>query len=202
MEEDSKLKNYILTTLLGGFVVILPIALLLVVFNWIFSLLFGIISPITSLFTFGGNVNVFLANVIAITIILMVCFGVGVMMKTSLGTYLYKGFENRVLARLPFYKGIKETISLFTNKEKMPFSTVVLIDAFGNDTRMTGFVTDTHENGNFTVFVPTGPNPTNGIIYHVPESQIEILDISVEDAMKSIIGVGAGSSKVVSSKNN
>jgi uncharacterized membrane protein len=41
------------------------------------------------------------------------------------------------------------------------------------------------------VFIPTTPNPTSGFLVYLPESEITILDISVEDAMKLIISGGA-----------
>jgi uncharacterized membrane protein len=65
---------------------------------------------------------------------------------------------------------------------------------------MTGFITDEYNGDSLTVFVPTGPNPTNGFIFHVKEHQIQRVDVSVEDAMKSILGVGTGSKKFMENK--
>jgi uncharacterized membrane protein len=58
---------------------------------------------------------------------------------------------------------------------------------------MTGFVTDIHENGLYTIFVPTGPNPTTGFIFHLEEAYVQKIDTPVEEAMRSIISCGAGS---------
>ena len=41
-----------------------------------------------------------------------------------------------------------------------------------------------------TVFVPTTPNPTSGVLVFVPNEDIIPLDMSVEDAMKLIISAG------------
>jgi len=65
---------------------------------------------------------------------------------------------------------------------------------------MTGFVTDRLDSGDITVFVPTGPNPTNGYIFHLKPDQVEEIDASTEEAMRSIIGIGVGSNKVIKSK--
>jgi uncharacterized membrane protein len=62
---------------------------------------------------------------------------------------------------------------------------------------MTGFITDEIQDNYYTVFVPTGPNPTNGFIFHVPPERIEFLDVKTEEAMRSIIAVGSGSSKFI-----
>jgi len=45
--------------------------------------------------------------------------------------------------------------------------------------------------------VPTGPNPTSGMIYHLPAEQVEILpNIKVDSAMRTVISCGAGSDEL------
>ena len=100
---------------------------------------------------------------------------------------------------------IKETVSQFIGNKKSPFSSVALAQIFGNETLVTVFVTDEHPDGSFTVFMPTGPNPTSGNIYHLKGDFVHPVDVPVEAAMKSIISCGAGSEKLVGSyleKNN
>ena len=41
-----------------------------------------------------------------------------------------------------------------------------------------------------SVFIPTAPNPTTGWYTLVPESSVKDLEISVEDAFKTIISAG------------
>jgi uncharacterized membrane protein len=62
---------------------------------------------------------------------------------------------------------------------------------------MTAFITDTHQNGRYTVFVPTGPNPTSGLIFHIPQEYVHPVGVSVEAAMRSVIGCGAGSADLL-----
>ena len=52
-----------------------------------------------------------------------------------------------------------------------------------------------------TVFVPTGPNPTSGFIYHLPNEYIHKVDVKVEDAMRSVISCGTGSSALIQKMN-
>ena len=51
--------------------------------------------------------------------------------------------------------------------------------------------------GGVAVFVPTGPNPTSGLIFHVPRDHVHPVAVSVEEAMRSVIGCGAGSTALV-----
>ena len=52
---------------------------------------------------------------------------------------------------------VKETVNQLFNRKVSPFSSVALIQIFQNETLVTGFVTDEHEDDMSTVFVPTGP---------------------------------------------
>jgi uncharacterized membrane protein len=59
---------------------------------------------------------------------------------------------------------------------------------------MIGFVTkrETEEDGSttVTVFVPTSPNPTTGLVLFFPEERIKIVDITPEKAFAKIISLG------------
>jgi uncharacterized membrane protein len=92
---------------------------------------------------------------------------------------------------------VKDIVLAFLGGKKSPFSTVALVQLFDSDTLTTAFVVDEHANGSFTVFVPTGPNPTSGLIYHVKGEHVHKLDVAVEDAMRATISCGAGSSKLI-----
>jgi len=52
----------------------------------------------------------------------------------------------------------------FPGKKKFPFSSIVLVRTYDNETLMTGFITDEYPDGRCSVFVPTGPNSTTGLI--------------------------------------
>ena len=124
-------------------------------------------------------------------IVIAFCFFVGLFVRTRSGKQIYQFFEQSVLARLPFYNTIKETVKQLFSATGKSFSQVVIAEVMG--TKMTGFVTHEHENGLYTVFVPTAPNPTNGYIFHLRKEQLDFLEVKAEDAMRTIIGVGTGS---------
>ena len=85
----------------------------------------------------------------------------------------------------------------FIGKKKSPFSSVALVQVFGNETLMTAFITDTHDSGRYTVFVPTGPNPTTGFVFHLPKKSVHPIRVTVEEAFRSVIGCGAGSTNII-----
>ena len=85
------------------------------------------------------------------------------------------------MLKAPGYSLVKETLSQFLGKKKQPFSSVVLCDIYGTKALVSAFVTDEHKDGSFTVFVPTGPNPTSGNIFHLPDDCVHPGDVSLND---------------------
>ncbi|MCK4883182.1 MAG: DUF502 domain-containing protein [Candidatus Omnitrophica bacterium] len=193
----SKIKSFIMTSLIGGVIVVLPMAILVAVFGWVFSFVTNLIQPLTNLLMEKSDLRGVIADLLVLAIILTVCFIIGVVIRTRFGKFIYSTLETHLLKVAPGYNLIKETVLQILGNNKTPFSSVALVQIFGNDTLATAFVTDEHPDGSFTVFIPTGPNPTSGNIYHLEGKYVHPVDVSVEDAMRSIISCGAGSSQLI-----
>ena len=198
----QRTKNFLKTTLLGGVIVILPITILIFAFRWLFGVVSSGINPLTDLVVrtiplLSNRYDELIATLIVIFVILGGCFLVGLFIRTRLGQMLYSSLEGGLLSRAPGYKMVKETVNQFFGRKQSPFSSVALVQIFQNETMVTAFVTDRHGNGTVSVFVPTGPNPTSGFIYHIPEKYVHPVDVPVEDAMRSVISCGAGSEMLV-----
>ncbi len=200
----SQTKRFFITTLLGGVVVILPSIILVFAFKWLFGLVSNGVEPLSTLVAkylpLPDQSDQLIAMLIVIAVIVFGCFLVGLFVKTRIGRWIYEAFEKSLLSKTPGYKMVKETVNQFIGNKTSPFSSVALVQIFENDTKVTAFITDRHEDGTITVFVPTGPNPTSGFIYHLNEQYVHPIDVSVEDAMRSVISCGAGSGKLIKGK--
>ncbi len=193
----NKLKSFLTSTVVGGLLVILPVALFLFTMHWLFGMVQGLISPLTDALLTQLQLHQVVADIVVILALIVLCFIVGVMVRTRLGKWTYALIENKLLMKAPGYSIIKETVAQFLGNKKSPFSSTALVRIFGNETMVSAFVTDEHADGSFTVFVPTGPNPTSGNIYHLPADQVHSVDAPVDEMMRSIISCGAGSSSLV-----
>lgn len=193
----EKIKNFLLTTLLGGVTVILPIAILFFVFSWIFGFITNLIQPFADLIVAQAQIKEIIADILVIGIIMALCFFIGLAIRTRFGKFIFHLIESKILAIAPGYNLVKDTVLQILGNKKSPFSSVALAQIFGNETLATCFVTDEHEDGSFTVFVPTGPNPTSGYIFHLKAEFVHRVEVSVEEAMRSIISCGAGSSRII-----
>lgn len=190
------MQRFVITTILGGLVVVLPITLFVFIIRLLFNLVIGLIRPLSSILGFSESVNEWLINILVIVGILLLFFLIGLVVRTEIGQKLFRRVEEQWLAPLPFYGVLRETVQQLFSRDRMPFSQVALVDPYGSGMLMTGFVTDELPNGFFTVFVPTAPNPTNGFIFHVKPDQIHFVDIKSEDALRSVISLGIGSRKL------
>lgn len=155
------------------------------------------IQPFTTVLVSHFHLMEVVADVFAVMLILTGCFLVGILVKTKLGNFIQENFEKRIMNRAPGYALIKTTVMQFLGKGRLPFSSVALVRAFENNTLMTGFITEQHPDGTYTVFVPTGPNPTTGYIFHLKKEFVYPVSISAEEAFRSIISCGVGSQKII-----
>lgn len=197
-----RLQRFFLTTVLGGLVVVLPITLLVMVVRLIFNFINKLLDPIEKLLWFSEYTKGWIIDLLSIVIIILVFFLLGLFVRTELGRKAVMRLEERFLNQLPFYKILRDTVQQFLGNKKMPFSKVVMVDAM--NTKMVGFITTEPEweDGYYTVFVPTAPNPTNGFVFHVKKEQLEFLKIKPEDAMRTIIGLGTGSEVLFKQEKN
>ena len=191
----NRIKQFFITTLVGGLVVLLPLVIIIWLITFLIRFITGLLKPIADIVGNFTQYHVVVLDIIAYAIAILLCFVVGLFVRTRIGRTTFGSFEDKYLIKLPLYGTIKETVQQFSGAKKMPFSDVVLFHM--GKYQMTGFITEEHENGQLTIFVPTAPNPTNGFIFHVAESDIERVEVSSEEAMRSIIGIGVGSGKLL-----
>ncbi len=192
----ERLKGFLKSAIVGGLLVVLPVAIFLFILSWVFGLVRSAIAPITSLLMENSALQGLIVDALGIALLILICFSVGVVVRIRLGHWLFSILEKTMFMKAPGYMLIKETVAQFLGNKRSPFGAVALAQIFENETLVSAFITDEHQNGYVTVFVPTGPNPTSGNIYHLPRHYVHPVDVPVEDAMRSIISCGAGSTRL------
>ena len=200
-KEELWTKPFFIKTLMNGLLLVLPSIIILFLLSLIFKFVFNLVAPISSLLDKNAETHTFIINILALLILIALIFIIGLIMRNARGKRSFKVFEDDYLLQIPLYSTLRETIAQFSGLKKMPFSQVVLVDAYNTGVLLTGFVTEIVTADIYTVFVPTAPNPMNGNIYHVPASQLRFLDIEPEKAMRSIVGMGTGSTALFAAKD-
>ncbi len=193
----KRIQNFLRTTLIGGVVALAPLTLIVLLFRWVINMIGRNLTPVVDRLLQDPDPNPFFKftlYVLTFTAILLFFFVIGLIVRTRLWVFLNKA-EDRYLLKVPGYKLVKETVQQFFGKNRSFFKEVVLVDIFNSGALMTGFITD-DQGEIITVFVPTGPNPTSGNIYHLQRDKVLKTKASVDSGMKTIISCGAGSAEV------
>lgn len=191
------MRRFLKATIIGGLIVLLPIAIFVFLVDWLAGFVSGMLDPVSDALTDEVGLAGWAADLIIIAAIIFILFVLGMIVKTRFGAFLHRFVEMRILKTAPGYSTIRESVVQILGNERPAFSQVALARIFGNETMVTAFITDTHQDGRYSVFVPTGPNPMSGNIYHLKPEYVHIVDVPVEEAMRSIISCGAGSSGLI-----
>jgi uncharacterized membrane protein len=212
MEQKSFLARW-RSSFLTGLAVTFPALLTLAAVKW----LVGTISSVTDLLLFflprtltheslvnandGKGPMFWYWSLVALALAVVLVSVAGVLARYYIGKKVID-WTDRVLMRVPllnkFYGAIKQVNDAFAGN-KHSFKTVVLVEFTGPGNYSVGFITSEQQGeiqqkagrNLVSVFVPTTPNPTSGFLIMVPEEKLTKLDMSVTDAIKYIVSLGA-----------
>ena len=91
------------------------------------------------------------------------------------------------------YTPIKDILSNVSRDNNTSFQESVLIEFPQKGMQSIGFITNknliVHGESKVSVFIPTTPNPTNGFLIIVDESELTYLDMPIEDGIKSVVSM-------------
>ncbi|HEY9033955.1 MAG TPA: DUF502 domain-containing protein [Pseudomonadales bacterium] len=193
----TMLNDFIKPTLLGGVIVLLPAFLLFNILIWLTAIVHESTLPLVDFASQQLGLSLWFAQMLVLLLLIGICFVTGMLIRNRLGAFIVEKTESLVLNRFPGYQSLKELVGYFLSPDKKSvFSQPVLVCPWGNDTWMTGFLMDS-DGQTSTVFVPTAPNPSTGLVLHVSSQQVQPLPVSGSDAFKNIIACGVGSASLL-----
>jgi len=185
----NRILEFVKTSVIGGFFVMLPVALILFLLVELAEIVILITEPVTEhlpIETLGG---IEVATLVAILLILAACFVTGLAMRTQIGIRFGELVERFGLNRLPGYTLLKSLTQSFSGVQEGFAVAVATI----HDSDVLGFIVEEHDNGDFTVFVPTAPTPTIGTVYCLKPEKVRKLDGPMSEAVNCIMQWGIGS---------
>jgi uncharacterized membrane protein len=111
----------------------------------------------------------------------------------------WDGLVNRTPVVRSIYKGSKQIFETMFSEKGASFQKVCLVEWPRRDAWSVAFVSREVDSGDiglmpgrkmYAVYVSTTPNPTSGYVFFVDESEVKILDMTVEDGLKLVISMG------------
>jgi len=196
----TSLRNAFLT----GLVLVAPFVVTIWALRLIISFVGGSITPLFQPYLPQAlsHLPAIVWDVATTVIVLCVIAALGYLSRLLLGQWV-GAMTERFIQGIPgigsFYNSVKQFIDTFGTKDRAQFSKVVLVQFPRPGAYTIGFVTNTARgephrhlsNDHWAIFVPTCPSPVNGFFMFLPASEVIELEMSVSDAMKTVISCGA-----------
>jgi uncharacterized membrane protein len=188
-------KRYLIT----GLVIWVPLAITL----WVLDLLVSIMDKTLLLVPHELRTESWLGVHIpglGVILTLLIVFATGVFTTNIIGQRMVKFWEG-VLTRIPvvnsIYAGVKQVSDTLFSGSGHAFRKVLLVRYPHPDSWSLAFQTNVPpevqwrvEGEHVAVFIPTTPSPVNGFYFYVRRADTIELDMTVDDALKTIISMG------------
>jgi uncharacterized membrane protein len=186
---------FLKTTIVGGVLFLLPLAVVLMVLGYALGLASKVAQPISDrldLQQWGDLAGVGLVTILSALVLVLVSFAAGIVARTYSGERITRWFESSLLGRLPQYQMLKSMTEGLAQLENARGIKAALISIEGG--WQMGYLLEPLENGWSSVFLPQAPTPMSGNVMYLPADRVRPLGITMVEAMSIIrrIGVGSG----------
>ena len=192
------IRRHFRSTLITGILTLIPLGVTVFVLKFLFTTIDGWLKPVMSPILSQVLEERYHIGMGVIATILIV-YLVGLVVSNFLGQKLL-GAGEKILTKIPLvrevYAPVKQVVQMaLMTSSSSRFSRAVAVKTPGSTIRVIGFVTgEFHEEGNpvpvTSVFVPTSPNPTTGVLLFCDPEIIYETNMKVETAMKMLISGG------------
>ena len=137
-----------------------------------------------------------------IVVAFIVLFLTGVLAANFVGrkvVSIYEYFFKQIPLVRTIYTAVKQSLHVIFSPGGRSFRQAVMVQYPRVGTWSLGFITNQFDGDYYdigeeeelvAVFVPTTPNPTSGYLLFFPRSDIKVIDVPVEEALRTIISLG------------
>ncbi len=182
------------TTIIGGLIFLVPIIIVVAILGKAYELMIMVAKPLSAWIPLDSIGGVALANILAVLAILLCCLIAGIIAKGATAKGILKSVESKLLFAIPGYTFVKGMTDSLNSSEEAAKAFVPVIAKF-DDNAQIGFEIERTEKGNVVVYLPGSPNPWSGSVVYVNADRVELLDMTVPDAINNIRHLGRGSAK-------
>ena len=182
------LAEFTRTTLIGGVLVILPLYIAVLLLAKTVKGLLALLAPVAD----QVPASVEFRQIVAIILLVCVCFLIGLIVRTGPGLRAKDAFERAILERLPGYTFLRGLVKRLAGNSEEQTLQPALVEI--EDALVPALIVEELEDGSYTVLVPSAPTPMAGSVYILPHDRVHPVDIPFAKAIGvfSKWGMGAG----------
>lgn len=195
MKGGRSIGEFLKATLVGGLLFMVPLALVLIAFKHIFGLMKKLVAPLTHVLPASYVGGIAIATILAVALIVLLCFVVGLFARTRYGRRLTAWFEDSLLGGLPQYQMVKGIAEGMTQMESAEGLRPALVSMEGG--WQLAYLMEKLDNGWLVVFIPQAPTPMSGNVMYVPPERVRPLELTMAGAMQLVKRLGLGSASAL-----
>ena len=127
--------------------------------------------------------------------VLLLCFLVGIAVRTPIGQVARAKLENSLLEKIPGYTLFRSLARQLVGENLESTWKPALAEI--EDALVPAFIIEELDGGGFTVFVPSVPTPLVGAVYILSADRVHPLNVPFPQAIKAVTRWGSGSKDLV-----
>jgi len=184
-------RKFLVNTLVGGLLIVLPIYLTVLVLLKGMRSVVALVRPLAMLLPAWLPAE----NLLSLALVLVVCFLIGLAVRTRVGRILRQWMDRAVFERLPGYGLFRSLTQRLAGEGRENVWKPALVEI--EEALVPAFIIEEVGDDRFTVFVPSVPTPLAGAVYVLSRERVHPLDVSFTQAITSISRWGLGSKDLV-----
>ena len=179
--------EFVLRAVLSGFLFAIPIYLAILLFLKVMKSVAGVVRPLARLLPESVPGDMLLS----LLFVLVICFLIGAGFRTQAGSSVRERIEKALFERIPGYALFKNLTQQIAGKSDNKVWKPALFEL--EECLVPAFIIEEHEDGRYTIFVPSIPTPFAGAVFIADRERVHPLDVPFTDALKTVARWGAGS---------
>jgi uncharacterized membrane protein len=180
-----------MSAFLGGLLIIVPLYLTVLLLLKAMQSVVGFVRPFAMLLPEWFPAE----HVLSLLVVLIVCFLIGVAIRTPGGRAIRDRIEKSLFERIPGYALFRSLTQRLAGKDEENVWKPALAEI--EEGLVPAFIIEELADGRFTVFVPSVPTPFAGAVYVLTPEWVHSLDVPFTQALQSISRWGSGSKELV-----
>jgi uncharacterized membrane protein len=177
--------------LVGGLLIVLPLYLAVLILLKGMQSVAGLVRPLAMLLPAWLPAE----NLLSLALVLIVCFLIGIVVRTRPGEIVRQWLDKTLFERLPGYALFRSLTQRLAGQERENAWKPALVEL--EEALVPAFIIEELEDGRFTVFVPSIPTPLAGAVYILSSERVHLLNVPFTQAIGSISRWGSGSKDLV-----
>ena len=184
-------RELITSTVVGGLFIVVPVYLAVLLLLKGMKSVGSLVRPIAALVPDWLPAE----RLLSLVLVLALCSLVGVAVRTPAGRAARERVEVVFFERLPGYGLLRSLTQRLAGDSEENTWQPALVEI--EDALVPAFIIEEHDDGRFTVFVPSVPTPLAGAVYILRRERVHIIDIPFTQAIRSVSRWGSGSKDLV-----